>query len=118
MIEQAELKGNGDYSFPNPRELSDNYAITATFQISSRVDLGERWSLRLLPLTDPRPSILLLSTGGATDRPFRCRSLEYRETSVLTIPEETNFDQKPAPVEYRKSVSGKTRTAPSMVASK
>ena len=34
MIEQAGLKGSGDYSFPNPRELSDNYAITATFHIS------------------------------------------------------------------------------------
>jgi TPR repeat protein/transglutaminase-like putative cysteine protease len=108
LIEQARLKGTGDYSFPNPRELSDNYAITATFQISSRVELGERWTVRLLPLTDLRPSVLFLSTGGATDRPFRCRSLEYRETSVLTIPDETNFDEKPAPVSYRKSVSGKT----------
>ena len=108
LIEQADLKGKGDYSFPNPRELSDDYAITATFQISSRVDLGERWGLRLLPLTDPRPSLLLLSTDTAIDRPFRCRSLEYRETSVLTIPEETNFEQKPAPVEYQKALSGTT----------
>jgi hypothetical protein len=109
LIEQAGLKGTGDYSFPSPRELSDNYAITSTFQISSRVELDERWTVRLLPLTDIRPSVLFLSTGGATDRPFRCRSLEYRETSVLTIPDETNFDQKPAPVTYRKSVSGKTQ---------
>src|SRR4030095_4202101 len=61
LIEQAGLKGSGDYSFPNPRELSDNYAITSTFQISSRVGLGERWTVRLLPLTDPRPSALFLS---------------------------------------------------------
>ncbi|MEH2627296.1 transglutaminase-like putative cysteine protease [Bradyrhizobium sp. AZCC 1719] len=108
LIEQATLKGTGDYSFPNPRELSDAYAITATFRISSRVDFSERWGLRLLPLTDIRPSVLLLSTGGATDRPFRCRSLEYRETGVLTIPEETNFEQKPAPIKYRKSLSGTT----------
>lgn len=45
LIEQAGLKGSGDYSFPNPRELSDNFAITATFQISSRVELGERWTV-------------------------------------------------------------------------
>jgi TPR repeat protein/transglutaminase-like putative cysteine protease len=108
LIGQAGLKGSGDYSFPNPRELSDNYAITSTFQISSRVGLGERWTVRLLPLTDPRPSALLLSTGGVTDRAFRCSSLEYRETSVLTIPDESNFEQKPAPVSYRKSVSGNT----------
>ena len=108
LIEQAALKGTGDYSFPNPRELSDAYAITATFHISSKVGLSERWGLRLLPLTDPRPSALFMSTGGPTDRPFRCRSLEYRETAVLTIPEETNFEQKPAPVSYRKSMSGTT----------
>lgn len=108
LIEQADLKGNGDYSFPNPRELSDDYAIAATFQISSRIELGERWGLRLLPLTDPRPSLLSLSIGNATDRPFRCRSLEYRETSVLTIPDEANFEQKPAPVDYQKAFTGAT----------
>ncbi|WP_426524364.1 DUF3857 domain-containing protein [Bradyrhizobium sp. McL0615] len=108
LIEQADLKGKGDYNFPNPRELSDDYTITATFQISSRGNLGERWGLRLLPLTDPRPSLLLLSTGTANDRPFRCRSLEYRETSVLTIPEETNFEQKPAPVDYQRALNGTT----------
>ncbi|WFU13790.1 transglutaminase domain-containing protein [Bradyrhizobium sp. CB3481] len=108
LIEQAALKGTGDYSFPNPRELSDSYAITATFRISSRVELDERRTVRLLPLTDPRPSALFLSTGGATDRPFHCRSLEYRETSALTIPEETNFDQKPPSVRYHKNLSGNT----------
>ena len=108
MIEQAGLTGSGDYSFPNPRELSDNYAITATFQISKRVGLGERERIRMLPLTDIRPSLLLLSAGGASERAFPCRSLEYRETSSLTIPEETNFYEKPGAVAYRKSVSGST----------
>jgi Domain of Unknown Function with PDB structure (DUF3857)/Transglutaminase-like superfamily/Sel1 repeat len=108
LIEQAGLKGTGDYSFPNPRELSDTYAITATFQISTAVELGERERIRMLPLTDVRPSMLYLSTGGATDGAFRCRSLEYRETSSLTIPAKTNFYEKPAPVTYRKSVTGQT----------
>ena len=108
LIEQAALKGTGDYSFPNPRELSDAYAITATFNISSRIDFGERWGLRMLPLTDIRPSLLSLSTGKATDRPFRCRSLQYRETAILTIPEQANFEQKPAPINYRRSVNGMT----------
>jgi Sel1 repeat len=62
----------------------------------------------MLPLTDLRPSLLFLSTGGATDRPFPCRSLEYRETSSLTVPEGTNFNEKPAPVAYRKSFNGRT----------
>lgn len=108
LIEQARLRGSGDYSFPNPRELSDNYAITATFQISKPVELGAWERIRMLPLTDLRPSALFLSTGGATDRPFRCRSLEYRETSSLTIPLKTNFYEKPAPVTYQKSLKGKT----------
>jgi TPR repeat protein/transglutaminase-like putative cysteine protease len=108
LIEQAGLSGGGDYSFPNPRELSDSYAITATFQITKPVGLDEPETIRMLPLTDPRPSPLLLSTGGATDRPFPCRSLEYRETASLSVPEGTNFYQKPAPVAYAASFVGRT----------
>jgi TPR repeat protein len=108
LIEYANLSGTGDYSFPNPRELSDSYAITATFQISKPVDLNESTRIRMLPLTDSRPSLLLLSTGGANDRPFLCRSLEYRETSSLTVPEGTNFNEKPAPITYTANFNGRT----------
>jgi TPR repeat protein len=108
LIEQAGLSGTGDYSFPNPRELSDSYAITATFQISKPVGLDEPERIRMLPLTDIRPSLLLLTTGGETDRPFPCRSLEYRETSSLTVPEGTNFYEKPAPMAYTTSLNGRT----------
>lgn len=108
LIEQAGLTGTGDYSFPNPRELSDSYAITATFQISKPVDLGEPARVRMLPLTDPRASLLLLSTGGANERPFPCRSFEYRETSSLTLPEGTYFYEKPAAVTYTADFSGET----------
>jgi TPR repeat protein/transglutaminase-like putative cysteine protease len=108
LIEQAQLSGSGDYSFPNPRELSDSYAITATFRISKPVDLSEPVHIRMLPLTDSRPSLLLLSTGGANDRPFLCRSLEYRETSSLTIPEGSHFHEKPAPVAYTADFNGRT----------
>jgi hypothetical protein len=58
LIEQAGLSGTGDYSFPNPRELSDSYVITANFQISKPVELGEWVRIRMLPLTDLRPSLL------------------------------------------------------------
>jgi len=108
LIEQAGLRGGGDYSFPNPRELSDSYAITATFQISKPVGLDGPESVRMLPLTDPRPSLLLLSSGGTTDRPFPCRSLEYRETGSLTVPEGINFYEKPASIAYERSFSGST----------
>ena len=108
LIEQAQLNGTGDYSFPNPRELSDSYAITATFRISKPVDLNEPTRIRMLPLTDSRPSLLLLSTGGATDRPFLCRSLEYRETSSLTVPEGAYFYEKPASISYAADLNGRT----------
>ncbi|MGY4160672.1 TPR repeat protein [Bradyrhizobium sp. USDA 4461] len=108
MIEQAGLSGSGDYGFPNPRELSDGYAITATFEISKPVGLNYPERIRMLPLTDPRPSLLLLATGGVTDRAFLCRSLEYRETSSLTVPEGTHFFEKPAPLTYSQSFSGST----------
>jgi TPR repeat protein len=108
LIEQAQLSGSGDYSFPNPRELSDSYAITATFRISKPVELGEPTRIRMLPLTDPRPALLPLIAGGASERPFFCRSLEYRETSSLTIPEGINFYEKPASVSYGNSFKGST----------
>ncbi|MBR0753874.1 SEL1-like repeat protein [Bradyrhizobium jicamae] len=108
LIEQAGLNGAGDYSFPNPRDLSDSYAITATFQITKPVELGEWSRVRMLPLTDLRPSLLVLSTGGVTDQPFPCRSLEYRETSSLTIPEGTNFNEKPAQIIYGRYLNGRT----------
>jgi TPR repeat protein len=108
MIEQAGLSGGGDYSFPNPRELSDSFAITATFRITKPVQLDQPQRIRMLPLTDPRPSLLLLSTGGATEGTFPCRSLEYRETSSLAVPEGTNVYEKPGPVVYRESFSGAT----------
>jgi TPR repeat protein len=108
LIENANLRGNGDYTFPNPRELSDRYAITATFRISKPVERDEPVSVRMLPLTDPRPSLLVLTAGGADGNPFLCQSLEYRETSSLTVPEGTNFYEKPAPVSYAANFRGRT----------
>src|SRR5206468_7518075 len=55
-----------------------------------------------------RASLWLLGTGGATDRPFHCRSLEYRETGSLTIPQGSHFSEKPAPVAYSADFKGKT----------
>jgi TPR repeat protein/transglutaminase-like putative cysteine protease len=112
LIESAGLSGAGDYAFPNPRELSDSYAITATFQISEPVDRGQAVRVRMLPLTDTRPSLAALTAGGANGQPFPCRSLEYRETSSLTLPEGTSFYEKPAPVTYTANFDGKTAYGP------
>jgi TPR repeat protein len=108
MIESAGLTGTGDYSFPNPRELSDSYAITAAFQISSAVDLQQTARVRMLPLTEVRPSLAALTAGGANGQPFSCRSLEYRETGSLTVPEGTSFYEKPAPISYTANFEGNT----------
>src|SRR6202040_4075000 len=75
LIESAGLSGSGDYSFPNPRELSDGYATTATFQISSPVDRQQTARVRMLPLTEVRPSLAALTAGGTNGQPFPCRSL-------------------------------------------
>lgn len=112
LIESAGLSGTGDYTFPNPRELSDSYTITATFQISEPVDRQQTARVRMLPLTEVRPSLAALTSGGANGQPFPCRSLEYRETSSLTLPEGTSFYEKPAPVTYTANFDGRTAFGP------
>jgi TPR repeat protein len=106
-IEHADLHGSGDYTFSDPRELSDEYRITATFQLGAN-DLSKPFSIRMLALTDPRPSPPALSTGGIRDQPFLCRSLEYRETASLSIPEGVNFYEKAGPISYVARFSGMT----------
>jgi TPR repeat protein len=108
LIEDAALSGTGDYTFPNPRDLSDSYAITATFEISQPVARHQTARIKMLPLTDPRPSLSVLTSGGANGQPFPCHSLEYRETSSLTVPEGTNFYEKPPPVTYAANFNGTT----------
>jgi TPR repeat protein len=107
MIEHADLHGSGDYTFSDPRELSDEYRITATFQLAAHA-LNEPFSIRMLALTDPRPSLLALSTSGMHDQPFLCPSLEYRETASLSIPETVNFYEKAAPINYVANFDGLT----------
>jgi TPR repeat protein len=112
LIEYANLTGSGDYSFPSLRDLSDSYAITATFQISKPVERHQTARIKMLPLTDPRPSLSALTNGGANGQPFPCHSLEYRETSSLTVSEGTNFYEKPPPVTYAAGFNGRTAFGP------
>jgi TPR repeat protein/transglutaminase-like putative cysteine protease len=107
MLESAGLRGSGDYEFSDPRALSDEYRITATFALEA-LDLTQERRLRVPAWTDPRPSIRALSAGGIQDQPFLCRSLEYRETASLSVPEGINFSEKVAPVAYRASFRGAT----------
>ncbi|MGV7215849.1 DUF3857 domain-containing protein [Bradyrhizobium sp. UFLA05-112] len=108
LIEQAGLTGSGDHTYPNPRDLSDNYAITSTFQISKAVDLDRPARVRMLPLTDPRRPLLRLAARQTNGRPFVCRPMEYRETASLAVPENIFFYEKPAPVDYSATFEGRT----------
>jgi TPR repeat protein/transglutaminase-like putative cysteine protease len=107
MIERSNLRGSGDYTFSDPRELSDEYRIIATFQLGA-LELGAPLSIRMLALTDPRPPLLTLTTGGVNDQPFHCQSIEYRETASLSLPEGINLSEKAAPVSYTTGFSGVT----------
>ncbi|MBV9969783.1 MAG: DUF3857 and transglutaminase domain-containing protein, partial [Xanthobacteraceae bacterium] len=108
LIEQAGLTGSGDYTYPNPRELTDDFAITSTFQITKPVGLDRPNEVRMLPLTDPRRSLLRLAVRQSNGRPFMCRPMEYREVASLTIPDGLFFYEKPAPIDYSRTFEGRT----------
>lgn len=108
LIEQAGLTGSGDYTYPNPRELTDDFAITSTFQITKPVGLNRPNRVRMLPLTDPRRSLLRLALRQSDGRPFMCRPMEYREAASLTIPDNLFFYEKPAPIDYSHTFEGRT----------
>ncbi|WP_240535210.1 DUF3857 domain-containing protein [Bradyrhizobium sp. YR681] len=108
LIEQAGLTGSGDYSYPNPRELTDDFAITSTFQITKPVGLDRPNRVRMLPLTDPRRSLLRLAVRQSNGQPFACRPMEYREIASLKIPDNLFFYEKPAPIDYSQPFEGRT----------
>jgi TPR repeat protein len=107
MIARDDLDGMGDYIFPDPRKLSDQYAITATFQLKP-VKLDASLRIPVAVLTDPRLPLLPLITGGIRDQSLPCRSLRYRETASLQLPDGINLAAKRAPVTYRAEFNGET----------
>jgi TPR repeat protein len=107
MIARDDPGGTGDYIFSDPRKLSDEYAITATFRLRP-LKLGAPLRVRMAVLTDPRLPLLPLITSGTRDQPFRCRSLRYRETASLHLPDGINLASKLAPVTYTAGFDGET----------
>src|SRR4029077_18491780 len=97
MIARDDPGGTGDYIFSDPRKLSDEYAITATFPLKP-LQLGAPTRVPHAGLPDPLLPLLELITGGTRDQPFRCRSLRYRETASLHLPDGINLASKLAPV--------------------
>jgi TPR repeat protein len=107
MIARDNPGGTGDYILPDPRKLSDQYAITATFRLKP-LKLGAPLRVPTAVLTDPRLPLLRLITGGTRDQPFRCRSLRYRETTSLHLRDGINLASKLAPVAYAAGFDGET----------
>jgi TPR repeat protein/transglutaminase-like putative cysteine protease len=108
----AGLSGTGTYKFANPRELTGGFAVDAPFTITKAIDLGRPAELRMLALTDPRPSIWTLISGGVTDTAFRCSSIDAREVASLELPEGTNVYEKPGDLADEESFIGDTAYGP------
>jgi transglutaminase-like putative cysteine protease len=107
MLTKDDLSGRGDYAVPDPRKLSDSYAITATFQVTP-VKLDAPLNLPVSVLSDPRLPLLRLITGGVREEPFRCQPLHYRETAALRLPDGVNLTYRQAPVTYAANFEGET----------
>jgi TPR repeat protein/transglutaminase-like putative cysteine protease len=106
FIENSNQEGTGDFMFADPHVLSDQYAVTMSFQLQ-KFDV-DRWSLRLLALPDPRAQLWAISAGFSRDQPFQCRSLDYEQTVSVTLPDRFNAASKPAPVSYKTDIVGVT----------
>ena len=103
-IAKDNLSGTGDYIVPDPRKLSDSYALTATFRLGP-VKLD---ALPVTVLSDPRLPLLQLITGDVREEPFLCRPLQYRETAALHLPDGLNLSYRQAPVDYTANFEGET----------
>jgi TPR repeat protein len=107
MIEKDGLDGTGDYIVPDPRKLSDAYAITATFRLKPlKLEAPMRTSMEIL--SDPRRPLLRLVTGGVREQPFRCRPLQYLDSAALHLPDGINLASRQAPLAYHADVDGET----------
>ncbi len=104
MIAKDNLSGTGGYIVPDPRKLSDSYALTATFRLGP-VKLD---ALPVTVLSDPRLPLLQLITGDVREEPFLCRPLQYRETATLHLPDGLNLSYRQAPVAYTANFEGET----------
>jgi len=101
------LSGTGDYIFSDPRKLSDEYDVMATFRLKPiKLNAPSRISMEVL--TDPRFPLLQLITGGIRDQSFRCQPLQYWETAALHLPDGINLSDKLAPVSYKAGFDGET----------
>jgi TPR repeat protein len=106
FIAHSNLQGTGDFGFADPHKLSDEYAVTLSFELQ-KLDIGKS-HLRLLAVPDPRMKALASGANFTRNQPFQCRSLDYEQSASLTFPDGYNLGSKPAPVSYTTDITGVT----------
>jgi TPR repeat protein/transglutaminase-like putative cysteine protease len=111
-LESEGLAGTGSYAFPDPREPSDAYAISAPFELTGAVALDRESQLRLFASSDPRPGTLWLIADGSQGGAFRCLPLDSTLSSMITLPDGINVAEKPAAIAYERELAGETRYGP------
>jgi TPR repeat protein/transglutaminase-like putative cysteine protease len=107
LIEGAKQEGTGDLTHSDFYALSDDYAVTMSFQLA-RVETGKRVLLRISALPDSRAQRLSTSVKSTQDQPFVCGSLDYDQTASMLLPAGLNVSDMPAPVTYSSDFNGMT----------
>ena len=108
-LQHDSFEGTGSYSFTDPREPSDSFAISASFEAANPFSLGRDGNIRLFLNSDPRPSVLELITNDVRSRSFRCLPIDYTESSTIALPEGLNLAQMPLGSADQRELKGETR---------
>jgi len=108
-LQREGFEGAGSYSFPDPREPSDSYAISASFELTRPMSLDRESRVRLFVSPDLRPGPWEIITGNVQARAFRCVSVDYTEASSIELPDGVNLAEKPIDVAYIRALAGETR---------
>ena len=111
-LQSANLEGSGKYEFPNPRDLSDSYAVNASFDITQALALTGWSRVRLTALANGFPSFWDLISSSQREAAFPCLSLEYKKSASLTLPQGTHVYEIPAALSSRETFNGKTGYGP------
>jgi len=107
LVEGARQEGTGDLMVPDTYALSDEYAVTMSFQLA-KSEFGKWPSMRIAALPDPRARFFSMNANSTLDQPFVCGSLDYEETASMALPEGLNVSRRPAPVTYTTDFAGTT----------
>ena len=111
-LKNAELSGTGTFDFPDPRALTKRFLIEAPFAITSAFNLNERAEMHMLALTDPRPSLWAMVSGGIRDKAFPCSSVDSSEIASLDLPKGISAYEMPGDLALDQTFNGYTAYGP------